>query len=289
MNEHGKLYICGTPIGNLDDITFRAVKILNNVDLIAAEDTRRTGKLLLHFKIDKKMTSYHEHNEKEKSDQLISVIKDGYDIALVSDAGMPGISDPGLILIKEAIKEKIEVIPIPGPTALISALVVSGIPTKQFTFYGFIPRQGTERQDFIEKLVKNEGTSVFYDSPYRVKNIYKNLSEIIPERHSALIREISKIYEEKIYGSTADIYKKIESKQIKGEVVIVLAGREKKEPEAANWQKMSILDHVRLFMGNGYTKKEAIKKVALIRDISRKKVYKTAIQININKESRKDD
>src|SRR6056297_3130062 len=218
MNEHGKLYICGTPIGNLDDITFRAVKILNNVDLIAAEDTRRTGKLLLHFKIDKKMTSYHEHNEKEKSDQLISVIKDGYDIALVSDAGMPGISDPGLILIKQAIETEIEIIPVPGPTALIPALVVSGIQTDKFSFFGFVPKKGTEREEFIEELINEEKTSIFYESPYRIKKIYEELSEKIPKRKSAVIREITKIHEEKIYGTVNDIIKKIESKEIKGEI-----------------------------------------------------------------------
>ncbi len=283
MNEIGKLYMCGTPIGNLDDITFRAIKVLKNVDLIAAEDTRRTEKLLNHFKIDNRLTSYHEHNEKQKSIQLIREIKDGYDVALVSDAGMPAISDPGLLLVKSAIEEGIEIIPIPGPTALVSALVVSGIKTDKFTFYGFVPRKKNVREDFIEDIKKDENTSIFYESPYRIKDIYEELAEIIPNRKSALVREITKIHEEKIYGTVSEIYEKIKSREIKGEIVGIVEGRSKKEPDKENWTEISILDHVQLFMDNGYTKKEAIKEVAIIRDIPKKEVYEVAIQINVNR------
>lgn len=283
MSEKGKLYICGTPIGNLDDITFRAVKILENVDLIAAEDTRRSKKLLNHFNIDNKLTSYHEHNEHEKAKQLISTINNGYDIALVSDAGMPGISDPGLILVDKAKANNIEIIPIPGPTALVSALVVSGIPTDRFTFYGFVPRKGKDREEFIEQIVKSEETVIFYESPYRIKQIYEDLADKIPQRASALIREISKVHEEKIYGTISEVYNKIEDKEIKGEIVVVIEGREKKEPDRESWTGLSILEHVRLFMDNGYTKKEAITKVAEVREIRKKKVYKEAIQINVNR------
>ncbi len=283
MSEKGKLYICGTPIGNLDDITFRAVKTLENVDLIAAEDTRRTEQLLNHFKIDNKLTSYHEHNEREKAKKLIAELKDGYDIALVSDAGMPGISDPGLILIKEAIKVNIEIIPVPGPTALIPALVVSGIQTDKFSFFGFVPKKGKEREEFIEELINEEKTSIFYESPYRVKKIFEDLSEKIPERKAALVREITKIHEEKIYGTVNEIIKKIESKEIKGEIVVVIEGRTKEDLDIESWTDIGILEHVQLFMENGYTKKEAIKEVAEIRDIQKKKVYKEAIQINVNR------
>lgn len=283
MNEIGKLYMCGTPIGNLDDITFRAIKVLKNVDLIAAEDTRRTEKLLNHFKIDNRLTSYHEHNEKEKSIQLIKEIKDGYDVALVSDAGMPAISDPGLLLVKSAIEEGIEIIPIPGPTALVSALVVSGIKTDKFTFYGFVPRKKNVREAFIEDIKKDENTSIFYESPHRIKDIYEELVEIIPDRKSALVREITKIHEEKIYGTVSEIYEKIKSREIKGEIVGIVEGRLKKEPDKENWTEISILDHVQLFMDNGYTKKEAIKEVANIRDIRKKEVYEVAIQINVNR------
>jgi len=283
MSEKGKLYICGTPIGNLDDITFRAVKTLENVDLIAAEDTRRTEQLLNHFKIDNKLTSYHEHNEREKAKKLIAELKDGYDIALVSDAGMPEISDPGLILIKEAIKVNIEIIPVPGPTALIPALVVSGIQTDKFSFFGFVPKKGKEREEFIEELINEEKTSIFYESPYRVKKIFEDLSEKIPERKAALVREITKIHEEKIYGTVNDIIKKIESKEIKGEIVVVIEGRTKEDLDIESWTDIGILEHVQLFMENGYTKKEAIKEVAEIRDIQKKKVYKEAIQINVNR------
>ncbi len=283
MDEKGKLYICGTPIGNLDDITFRAVRILGNVDLIAAEDTRRTEKLLNHFKIDSKLTSYHEHNERQKAKSLISTLNNGYDVALVSDAGMPGISDPGLILVEKAKENNIEIIPIPGPTALVSALVVSGIPTDRFTFYGFVPRKGKDRAGFIDQITKAEETIIFYESPYRIKNIYEDLTEKIPERDSALIREISKVHEEKIYGTISEVYKKIEDRVIKGEIVVVIKGREKQKPDKESWTDLSILDHVRLFMDNGYTKKEAIKKVAEVREIRKKDVYKEAIQINVNR------
>src|SRR6056297_295330 len=253
MSEKGKLYICGTPIGNLDDITFRAVKTLENVDLIAAEDTRRTEQLLNHFKIDNKLTSYHEHNEREKAEKLITELKDGYDIALVSDAGMPGISDPGLILIKEAIQAKIEIIPVPGPTALISALVVSGIQTDKFSFFGFVPRKGKEREQFIEEIINEEKTTIFYESPYRIKKIFEDLSEKIPERKAALIREITKIHEEKIYGTVSEIQDKIASSEIKGEIVVVIEGRTKEEVDTESWTDISI-EHVQLFMDNGYTK-----------------------------------
>jgi 16S rRNA (cytidine1402-2'-O)-methyltransferase len=283
MNEKGKLYICGTPIGNLDDITFRAVRILGNVDLIAAEDTRRTEKLLNHFKIDSKLTSYHEHNERQKAKSLISTLNNGYDVALVSDAGMPGISDPGLILVEKAKENNIEIIPIPGPTALVSALVVSGIPTDRFTFYGFVPRKGKDRAEFIDQITKAEETIIFYESPYRIKNIYEDLTEKIPERDSALIREISKVHEEKIYGTISEVYKKIEDREIKGEIVVVIKGREKQKPDKESWTDLTILEHVRLFMDNGYTKKEAIKKVAEVREIRKKDVYKEAIQINVNR------
>ncbi|MCF8000816.1 MAG: 16S rRNA (cytidine(1402)-2'-O)-methyltransferase [Halanaerobiales bacterium] len=283
MDEKGKLYICGTPIGNLDDITFRAVRILGNVDLIAAEDTRRTEQLLNHFKIDSKLTSYHEHNEREKAKSLISTLNNGYDVALVSDAGMPGISDPGLILVEKAKENNIEIIPIPGPTALVSALVVSGIPTDRFTFYGFIPRKGKDREEFIDQIIKSEETIIFYESPYRIKKIYEDLTEKIPQRDSALIREISKVHEEKIYGTVSEVYNKIKDREIKGEIVVVIEGREKQKPDKESWSDLSILEHVRLFMDNGYTKKEAIKKVAEVREIRKKDVYKEAIQINVNR------
>lgn len=283
MDKKGKLYICGTPIGNLDDITFRAVKILENVDLIAAEDTRRTEKLLNHFNIDNKLTSYHEHNEREKAKNLISTLNNGYDIALVSDAGMPGISDPGLILVEKAKENNIEIIPIPGPTALVSALVVSGIPTDRFTFYGFVPRKGKDREEFIDQIIKSEETIIFYESPYRIKKIYEELAAKIPQRASALIREISKVHEEKVYGTVSEVYKKITDREIKGEIVVVIEGREKQKPEKESWTDLSILEHVRLFMDNGYTKKEAIKKVAEVREIRKKDVYKEAIQINVNR------
>lgn len=279
MNERGKLYICGTPIGNLDDITFRALAILKKVEIIAAEDTRRTAGLLNHFEIETSLTSYHEHNEQAKSKKLIEEILTGKNIALVSDAGMPGISDPGKILINKAINNNIDVIPVPGPTALISALVVSGFDMDRFTFEGFIPRRGKEREEFIERIRMEERTIIFYESPYRLLVTLKELTASMNQRKVAVIREISKIHEEKIYGNLEDVIKKLEDREIKGEIVVVLSGRQVIEAEKEGWEHLTIKEHVELLMKNGYTKKKAIKKVAKLRNIQKRKVYKKAIPI----------
>ena len=285
MGENCKIYVCGTPIGNLEDITLRAIKILKNVDLIAAEDTRRTSKLLNHFEIDTSMTSYHEHNEKQKAEKLISRLKenDDFELALVSDAGVPGISDPGFELINRAVKAGIEIIPVPGPTALISALIVSGLPMGRFVFEGFIPREGQDRENRLNKIKKESRTIILYESPQRIITTLKDLQSSLGERQVAVIREISKVHEEKIYGTFSKVLSELKDKEIKGEIVIVVAGREKDENvEEEPWEEMDIVEHVELFMENGYTKKEAIKKVAEIRDLPKRKVYKKAIAIEVD-------
>ncbi len=279
MKNDGKLYVCGTPLGNLDDITLRAIKTLQEVDLIAAEDTRRTAKLLNHFNIDTALTSYHEHNEQEKSEKLLPKIKEGKNIALVSDAGMPAISDPGNILINKAIKNNIEVIPVPGPTALISALIVSGLNLERFVFEGFAPRKGKEREEFINRIREEKRTIAFYESPYRLLDTLEELASFLKDREAAVVREISKIHEEKIYGTLEEIIEKLQEREIKGEIVVILAGREGIEAEQEGWEGLGLKEHVELLMENGYTKKKAIKKVAKLRDIQKNKVYKEAIPI----------
>jgi len=285
MNDKGKLYICGTPIGNLDDMTFRALEILKKVETIAAEDTRRTAGLLNHFDIDTSLTSYHEHNEQQKSEKLIKKLIEGKNIALVSDAGMPGISDPGSILINKAIDNNIDVIPIPGPTAVISALVVSGFSMDRFTFEGFIPRKGKEREEFINRIWEEKRTVIFYESPYRLKETLKELATLKEKREVTIVREISKIHEEKIYGTLEDVIQKLEDREIKGEIVVVLDGREVIEAEKEGWEHLSIKEHVELLMENGYTKKKAIKKVAKLRNLQKRKVYKEAIPIQRSEQS----
>ncbi|MFW5984716.1 MAG: 16S rRNA (cytidine(1402)-2'-O)-methyltransferase [Halanaerobiaceae bacterium] len=285
MEESGKLYICGTPIGNLEDITFRAVRILKKVDLIAAEDTRKTRKLLTEYDIDTQLISYHEHNEKERAVELVARISEGTMLALVSNAGMPGISDPGSEVIKRALEQGIEVFPVPGPTALISALVVSGLPMERFVFEGFLPRQGQQRGERLRKIKKEQRTTIVYESPYRIKDTLKDLESEIGGRKIALVRELTKVYEEKLYGTPQKLLERVNEKEIKGEIVLVIAGRKEAKIERCGWEDYSIVEHVRLLMDQGYTKKEAIKKVAGERDVSRKKVYKEAIAINVDPEN----
>ena len=280
MNEQGKLYICGTPIGNLKDITLRALDILKEVELIAAEDTRRTKKLLNKYDINTSLTSYHEHNEKEKAVELIAKLKKSQDLALVSDAGMPGISDPGSELIKKSIAKGIEVIPIPGPTAFTPALIVSGLPMDRFVFEGFIPRKGEKREQRIQEIQKEERTVILYESPYRLQETLKELEPVLDQRNIAVVREITKIHEEKIYGTITQVLDQLEQTDIKGEIVLVIEGRKKNDVEQEVWEDLSIVEHVELLMDNGYTKKEAIKKVSTIRDLPKRKVYKEAIVIN---------
>jgi len=283
MEDRGRLYICGTPIGNLEDISFRVLRILKEVDLIAAEDTRRTKKLLHYYEINTPMSSYHEHNELEMTERLIKELKAGKDIALVSDAGMPEISDPGSLIVKRAIELDILVFPVPGPTALISALVVSGLSVDRFVFEGFIPRKGKERKSFLDNIESQERTIVFYESPYRLLDTLKELNKVLKGRKIAVVRELTKIHEEKYYGTSKKVYELLKDKEIKGEIVLVVEGRDKlNEYEEKVWKELSILEHLELLMENNYTKKEAIKEVAKLRDLSKSDVYKEAIAIEVN-------
>lgn len=216
------LYIVATPIGNLKDITFRAIDTLKKVDLIAAEDTRRTGILLRHYNISKKMVSYIDFNKDRRAREFIGLLKEGKSIALVSDAGTPGISDPGFHIVRECVREGIQVSPIPGANAVISALVCSGLPTDRFTFYGFLPKTKEKKKKMFKLADERGETAVFYESPYRIKKTLELLAREFPDKNIVLARELTKKFEEFIRGTAKEVHEKTKDKNIKGEIVLVM-------------------------------------------------------------------
>jgi len=226
---NGVLYIVSTPIGNREDITLRALRILKEVDLIAAEDTRHTGLLLRHFGIQTPLSSYFEGNELRKRDLILSRLKQGDRVALVSDAGTPGISDPGFRLIQLAIENQIPVVPIPGPSAVIAALSVSGLPTDAFFFKGFLPHKSTKRRGLLEQLKESRETLIFYESPHRIIEALKDILDILGNREIVLARELTKIYEEVLRGSVSEIQSQITGKKIRGEITLIISGKTRKE------------------------------------------------------------
>ena len=223
--EYGVLFVVSTPIGNLEDITLRALRILKEADLIAAEDTRKTGILLKHYQIKTKTTSYHDFNKEKKTPYLLKELKSGKDVAIVSDAGTPGISDPCYYLVREAIKEEIRIIPIPGSSALLSALVVSGLPTDRFVFEGFLPSKKTKRIKRLKELSSEKRTLIFFESPYRLIKTLKDLNEVFGERRIVVARELTKKFEEIIRGKISDVESHFERKKVKGEMVIIVQGK----------------------------------------------------------------
>ncbi len=225
----GILYIVSTPIGNLEDITLRALRILKEVDLIAAEDTRHTGLLLRHFGIQKPLTSYFEGNELKKREWILSRLNQGDRIALVSDAGTPGISDPGFRLIQATIQNQIPIVPIPGPSAVITALSVSGLPTDAFLFKGFLPHKSKKRRDLLKQLEEAKETLIFYESPHRLNETLKDILDILGDREIVLTRELTKVYEEVIRGSVTDIQSQIGERKLKGEITLVVSGKTRKK------------------------------------------------------------
>jgi len=227
----GTLYIVSTPIGNLEDITLRAVRILKEVDLIAAEDTRHTGLLLRHFGIQKPLTSYFEGNELKKKEWILSRLNQGDRIALVSDAGTPGISDPGFRLIQVAIENLIPIVPIPGPSAVITALSVSGLPTDAFLFKGFLPHKSKKRKDLLKQLEETKETLIFYESPHRLFETIKDVVEILGDREMVLTRELTKIYEEVLRGKVSEIQNQIGERKLKGEITLVISGKTRKKTD----------------------------------------------------------
>jgi 16S rRNA (cytidine1402-2'-O)-methyltransferase len=228
----GTLYIVSTPIGNREDITLRALRILKEVDLIASEDTRHTGLLLRHYGIQKPLTSYFEGNELKKRDFILSKLKQGDRIALVSDAGTPGISDPGFRLIQLAIENQILVVPIPGPSAVIAALSVSGLPTDSFLFKGFLPHKMKKRRGLLKELEDVRETLIFYESPYRISETLRDIYEVLGDREIVLSRELTKIYEEVLRGKVSKIQIQMGERKLKGEITLVISGKNRKKPDA---------------------------------------------------------
>lgn len=228
-SAQGTLYIVSTPIGNMEDITLRALRILKEVDLIAAEDTRRTGLLLKHFEIQTPLTSYFEGNELKKRGYILSKLKEDKNIALVSDAGTPGISDPGFRLIQLVIENKIPIVPIPGPSAVVTALSVSGLPTDSFVFKGFLPHKSKKRRDLLKELIEVRETLIFYESPHRFSETLKDILEILGDREIVLTRELTKVYEEIMRGKVSQIQNMIGERKLKGEITLVVEGKTRKK------------------------------------------------------------
>lgn len=271
------LYICGTPIGNMEDITLRAIRILGEVDLIAAEDTRQSVKLLNHFNIKTPLTSYHEHNKDTKGPQLIKMLKDGKNIALVTDAGMPGISDPGEDLVKLCYENDIEVTIVPGPTAVITALVLSGLNTRSYIFEGFLPKNKKQRVEVLSKLTNETRTTVFYEAPHHLLNTLRDIYEYVGNRQIAVERELTKRHETVNKGSVTEIINYFENNEPKGEFVIVIEGRPQEEVKAsqrAEINEMSIFEHFNSYVAKGMDEKSAMKQVAKDRGIGKRDVYK---------------
>jgi len=269
----GSLYLCATPIGNLEDITLRALRILREADVVAAEDTRHTRKLLNHYDIHTPLTSYHEHNRKGKGEKLIAMLKEGKNIALVSDAGTPGVSDPGEELVSLAVAEGITVVPVPGPSAVISALVCSGQPTGRFAFEGFLPRTKKERRRVMTRLASEERTIVFYESPHRVIKTLEEILELAGDRNIAVTRELTKVYEEIIRGSVSRVTDYFRAIPPKGEFTIVLEGKRDEKAGLCNGINPDITAMVNNLVKEGRDKKQAMKEVAGALGISKREVY----------------
>ncbi|MBU5594402.1 16S rRNA (cytidine(1402)-2'-O)-methyltransferase [Amphibacillus sp. MSJ-3] len=271
----GILYIVPTPIGNLDDLTIRALNTLRQVHLIAAEDTRNTKKLLSHFDIHCPLTSYHEHSQQSKQEYLLNVLKKGQHLALVSDAGMPGISDPGTLLIQSAIEEEIPVVVLPGANAALCGLVGSGLPTDQFYFYGFLPKKNKERKKAWQILKAQQATLILYESPYRLKDTLMDIKENLGNRKIALARELTKKFEEYVRGTVEELIEWSESGMVKGEFCIIIEGSLAQVDENQSWwEELTIIEHVDYYIETDQlTSKEAIRKVAQDRELKKRDIY----------------
>lgn len=270
----GTLYVVATPIGNLEDITFRAIKVLKEVDIIAAEDTRHTLKLLNHYEISKPLISYHRHNEEVKTDTLIEKLKQGQKIALVSDAGTPGISDPGGVIIKKCIEENIKIEPIPGACAMVNALISSGINTNEFVFLGFLPLNKKLRKEKLNEIQESNKTIILYEAPHKLEKTLKDLNVFLENRQVVLARELTKIHEEFIRGNIQEIIEKAQN--LKGEIVLIIEGNENIEED--RFENLSLEEHYKLYEKQEMEKKEIIKKIAKDRKISKNEVYQKFIE-----------
>lgn len=272
----GTLYLCGTPIGNLNDLSPRAVEILSSADLIAAEDTRHSLNILNHFGIKTPMTSYHEHNRKSKGEYLISLLEEGKNIALVTDAGMPGISDPGEDLAALCIEKGIPVTTVPGPTAFVSALVLSGFSGRRFIFEGFLPSNKKEKNQVLESLKRELRTVIFYEAPHRLTQTLSELQKALGDRNAACVREITKIHEEVKRGTLGKLYEFYSENAPRGEFVIVIEGfsaEALKEEETKKFEAMSLEEHMEMYTSQGMSEKEAMKLVAKDRGLTKRDIY----------------
>ena len=277
-SKAGTLFIIATPIGNLDDITLRAIEILSKVELCAAEDTRKTKKLFINYKIDTRLTSYHKFSERKKLDTLLSHLIEGNSLALVSDAGTPLVSDPGLLLVQEAISLKINVIPIPGPSSVIAALSVSGFSADKFKFLGFPPRKKNERLEFISNLISYENTSVVFESGLRIKKLLEGINDINPDKMVSVSREITKLYETHYRGKVSSVIDELNDSKFgnKGEFVLVLEGYRKARKETLTSEERRIFK----ILLNSFTNKEALLAASEILDIKKNVLYKALIEEN---------
>lgn len=273
-NKTGTLYLCATPIGNLEDITYRALRVLKECHLIAAEDTRHTRKLLTHYDIHTPMTSYHAHNEEKKGEKLVEKLLTGQSIAVVSDAGMPGISDPGAELVQLALKNDITVVPVPGASAGITALVASGLPSARFVFEGFLPTNKKGRRRQLDKLTTETRTLLFYEGPHRLLDTLTDMHTIFGNREAVAARELTKKHEQIVRGSLAELIAHFKATPPRGEFTLVVAGSDQ-SVQQDQWADLPIIDHVSDLMAEGIDKKEAIKQVAKLRGISKREVYNT--------------
>lgn len=272
----GTLYLCATPIGNLQDMTPRVVETLRMADVIAAEDTRNSIKLLNHFDIHTPMTSYHEYNKVEKAAQLAEQLQAGKNIALITDAGTPAISDPGEVLVRLCLQEGIPVTSLPGPSACITALTLSGLPTRRFCFEGFLPAEKSKRREILEELAEESRTMILYEAPHHLLRTLEELKEALGDRRVTLCRELTKKFETVMPTTLEQVLEYYEGQEPRGEFVLVLEGKsreEKRREEIAAWEGVSIEEHMARYEGRGMDRREAMKQVAKDRGLSKREVY----------------
>ena len=276
----GKLYLCATPIGNLEDMTFRAVRILKEADLIAAEDTRNSIRLLNHFEIRTPMTSYHEYNKISKGHQLVQKMKEGMNIALITDAGTPGISDPGEELVSMCCQEGIEVTSVPGACALIAGITISGLPSRRFAFEAFLPSDKKERKRILSELEEETRTIVIYEAPHRLSLTLHELRQALGNRKAVLLRELTKLHESVLRTDLEHLELRYAQEKPLGECILVIEGKnpgEKEEEEQKTWMEISVEDHVSYYEKLGMGRKEAMKQAAVDRGVSRRDIYQAML------------
>lgn len=273
----GTLYLCATPIGNLEDITLRVLRTLKEADLIAAEDTRNSRKLLNHFEIKTPMTSYHEYNKIEKAKELIGQMQDGKNVALITDAGTPGISDPGEEMVRMCYESGIQVTSLPGACACVTALTLSGLPTRRFCFEAFLPMQKKERQEILRELENETRTIILYEAPHRLTRTLTELAQLFGERKISICREMTKKYETIFQATVAEAVTYYQEHEPRGEYVLVLEGKSRadsKLEEQRRWESLTVEDHMQHYLSQGMEKKEAMKQVAKDRGVSKREIYR---------------